>query len=414
LSLDNDSTKGSSNINIKNKGIYSIALPPKLSTLHDTYGKWLFLTQSDHEIIDIFLAASLDRYIGGDPVWLFLVAVSSGWKTELIRSIIGLPSVYSLSSLTSKTFISGKVAKKKEGEEEVQISGILKDINGKVLVIKDFTVILSLATMERDEIFSQLRDIYDGFMEKAFGNFPEPIRIKCKMGLIAGVTPVIDHYQKLQTLLGERFLKVRSSNIDCKEVAKKASKNSGHETAMRKELSEAVQNFLIQVKRQEFQLTDEQRDEIIDCAQYICLMRTWVYIKFSYRGEIIDLEKAEPESPARVAKQLTKLANLLALVRGHDKIEDEDLVTVKRVARDTALPKRQKIVEALIKLKGSASRTTVAIEAKMHFKTVNAEVERMISLDILTGYNDNEGGTCCFTFDFQKLSDIVNGSWEAR
>jgi hypothetical protein len=111
-------------------------------------------------------------------VWLLIVAPSGGTKTELIRSVKNYPGMYTLSSLTSKTLISGKIHKNKEGDQEVKVFGLAQKLNGQVLLIKDFTIILDLPAAERGEIFAQLRDLYDGYIEKGFGNFPEPIRIK--------------------------------------------------------------------------------------------------------------------------------------------------------------------------------------------------------------------------------------------
>jgi hypothetical protein len=199
-----------------------------------------------------------------------------------------------------------------------------------------------------------------------------------------------------------------------KAGALKASRNSGFEVEMRKEIGQAVKQLLMDLRPHKIELTEEQRDVVVDCARYISLMRAWVYVRYGYGGEIIDIDPAEPESPTRVAKQLTKLANLLAIVRGHNEIEDEDLATVKRVARDTAIPKRQKLVEALIKLNCSAANSIIAATSGLNFKTVIQEVERMASLNIVTSNTDRDGGTCCFTNDFQKLSDVVNGEKESE
>jgi len=385
-------------------------LTPILSKKEDVYkvlGKWLYLKDSDYEVIDIFIASVLDRKILGDPIWLFIVAPSGGTKSELIRSVKNFPGTYSLSSLTSKTLISGKIFKSKEGDTEIKVFGLAQKLDCTVLLIKDFTIILDLPSAERSEIFAQFRDIYDGYIEKAFGNFPEPIRIKCKMGLIAGVTPAIDHYQKIQTTLGERFLKVRMHTIDKLGVLK-ASRNTGHEVEMRKEIGRAVKQFLMDLRPKKIELTEEQRKVIVDCATYISLMRTWVYVKYGYRGEIIEINPADPESPTRVVKQLTKLANLLAVVRGHDKIEDDDLETIKRVSRDTGIPKRQRVVEALIKHNCSAIISLLAGTSKLNFKTVKQEVEKMESLGMLVSHEDTEDTSCCFTDEFIKLSNVVN------
>jgi len=59
-----------------------------------------------------------------------------------------------------------------------------------------------------------------------------------------------------------------------------------------------------------------------------------------------DLEPA-PEYAARVVKQLVKLCRLLAILRGHSSITDEELATAIRVARDTVLPRRITVLRTL-------------------------------------------------------------------
>ena len=118
-------------------------------------------------------------------------------------------------------------------------AGILQDLNGKVLVIKDFKAVLSMPEIVRSEIYGQLRAIYDGYYEKGFGTLPEPIRVKATLGLIACVTPVIDKYTKAHSALGERFLKLRI-RTDVDKASKRAYENAEKARLMRHELSLAT------------------------------------------------------------------------------------------------------------------------------------------------------------------------------
>src|SRR5438046_1578624 len=71
--------------------------------------------------------------------------------------------------------------------------------------VKDFTTVLTLHRDKRGEILAQLREIYDGHYRKEFGN-GKVVDWTGKIGLIAGVTPIIDTYHAVNQVLGERFV----------------------------------------------------------------------------------------------------------------------------------------------------------------------------------------------------------------
>lgn len=287
--------------------------PATLKDVHHAFTSWLEL-DGDLDFIDVVLAASIDRALPGEPVWLFVIANSGGTKTETLRTLSSLPFAYSLDSLTGHTIISGKV----ELDEERQlrpIKGILPSIDNHVLVIKDFTIILSKRVEERDEIFSQLRGLHDGYLEFAFGTLREPIRIKANIGLIAGTTPIIDIYGKLSGILGERFLKIRHT-VDSGKVGHRAVSNLGKEPKMRRELSAVVSRFLTNLKVTDYSFSSKTADFIVSLAKATAILRTPVLMKF-WRFEVTEASTPSIEYPTRLSKQLLKLGKLLANLRGH-------------------------------------------------------------------------------------------------
>ena len=54
-----------------------------------------------------------------------------------------------------------------------------------------------------------------------------------RLGLIAGVTPIIDKYHGVLAVLGERFVMLRVAQPDRQEMATKALDNADHETQKR-------------------------------------------------------------------------------------------------------------------------------------------------------------------------------------
>jgi len=357
--------------------------------IRKVFKKWYYLVKSDFEFIDVGLVCVLDRDLPGDPLWMFLVAPSGGMKSEIIRSISRYHRAYTLDSLTPQTFISGKFvtvpgSKTKDNPEGVRIpAGILQHLDGKVLVIKDFTVILGMRKENRYEIFAQLRSIYDGYWEKAFGSMLYPVRVYATIGFVAGVTPAIDDHIKVTTTLGERFLKIRQ-HPDSMATTARAQQNLGYEVEMRHELSGAVKSFLMNLKFDKLvEFSERQIKELILLANYVAKMRVWVRVE-TWQGKVININLVEPEVPTRAVKQLKKLGIGLALVRGHSEVTDDDMDTLRRVARDSCVPIRQKIAEQFIDHPDDdLTYTDLKNATGCHFTSVRIECTKMVQIGIL-------------------------------
>jgi hypothetical protein len=163
-------------------------MTPNLGEVHAAFGAWLELPPAEqgppHECVDMALATVIANRMDGDPLWVFLVAPPSGGKTEVIRALDEAGDVYPLSSLTAQTFASGF---ERKGTE----TSLLPKIDGKTLTMKDFGTVLTMYREKKAEILAQLREIYDGGFIKEFGN-GKTFRWSGKVGLLAGVTPIID------------------------------------------------------------------------------------------------------------------------------------------------------------------------------------------------------------------------------
>lgn len=298
--------------------------------------KWLYINLEDDEVIDVIMATALDRELRGDPVWLFVIGPSGATKTELVRAFHG-PRFYTTSSITAHTLITG--LKDKTAKD------LLPELDGKVLIIKDFTTTLTKEN-ELTEILSQLREAYDGYLEMNFGSGVGKKSYKSKFGLIACVTPIIDAYVTVQNLLGERFIKIRM-RTDRKKSAHKAMENAGKEDRMREELRFAAYALLDEAKRRiadvkEIKIPEEIETKILELAIFAATARSGVHRDRQRYMTIL----SEPEIGTRLAKQLKKLAEALAVIRGKEIIGNAEYQTILRVARDSIPKKRMKILAA--------------------------------------------------------------------
>jgi hypothetical protein len=206
--------------------------------------RWFY--EPDLQAIRVVMGAIKSHYLDiGDPAWLFLVAPpGTGKTTSGTMGISKLPEVVSIGGFTANTFLSGfhgykepglleKLGKTKEND------GTFTTIGNAILLAKDFTTVLSMRRETRAEILAQLREIHDGEFRKSFGTGETKIW-RGRVTIIAAVTPIIDRYYSIFTVLGERFLQLRWYRPESPEAGQRAIQQQGSESIIRKELRAAV------------------------------------------------------------------------------------------------------------------------------------------------------------------------------
>ena len=206
----------------------------KIKDVESIFGKHLLL--KDTMVIRVTLATVFANKLQGDPLWLLIIAPPASAKTEIITALSGLPEIFPLSILTARTLVSGMI-----GEPEEKTC-LIKRLNGKILALKDFTSVITMHHDQRSEVLGQLREIYDGRYRKCFGT-GQDTKWEGKLGIIAGVTPIIDTHYAIFQMLGERFIQFRIEAPHPVDMALKGMDNSGKEREIRKELEDAVKNF---------------------------------------------------------------------------------------------------------------------------------------------------------------------------
>lgn len=168
----------------------------KLSDIQTEFEKYIII--KDQWAVELVLATVLgNALIQRDPLWLMIVAPSSGGKSTLMAPCAAIPLVHFLDDLTEKTFLSGYKLKGKE-------NSLLKLIGNGILCFSDFTSILSKNPNSRAEILGQLRLVYDGNFSKRTGT--GEITWKGKMGFLGAATPDIYHQLEASRSMGERFI----------------------------------------------------------------------------------------------------------------------------------------------------------------------------------------------------------------
>lgn len=370
--------------------------PAQAVSYNDVKGvfeRWLYLP--DDTPLRYVLSLVIANKLEGDPVWGFLIAPPGGTKTELISALSKVEGIYPLSDLTAQTLASGL-----RGEN----TSLLERLPSNAIVtLKDFTTVLSMHRDARQVVLAQLREVYDGAYSKEFGT-GKKVEWRGKLGLIAGVTPVVDQFTALYAALGERFLQLRIRHGSVEELAKKASRNRGKERHMREELAEAVAKFFAGLTIAEVLIPEPMLDRLIAAARFIALGRSQV-IRESYHARDIELVP-EPELPTRVLKQLTHFAVAHALLLGRTQVEEAEIDLAARIAHDSIPQNRLRILLDL-RAYGESETSEVAERLGLPTSTTRRLLEDVAALGMVQRVKQGAG-----LADLWALSPEFSALWE--
>jgi hypothetical protein len=340
-----------------------------------------YLQLTDTGIIKLLCATVIaNRLVSLDPTWLFVATSSSGAKSELLLALSYAAGIMPKDDLTSKTFVSGV---KRTDKSSSLIDRLPKDA---IMVIKDLTVLLKKDERESASIFSQLRMIYDGTFSKSFGTGEDIDRKDIRMGLIAGVTSVIEDYQADDAAVGQRAIKYYMKQSPDEGIDDITFEILGgrDDKGMRKMIGECFKDYLDGTNWGEQPvptLTVETRRDIAKLSNMATKARS--SIKRKAFSSLSPIERKNlREMPYRFAKQLANLARAFMIMNGGALLPLDNKILCK-IAMDSIPSSRKEVMEAAtanslgITLKGLAEVMRIPEEsAKIH-------LDDLVALEII-------------------------------
>lgn len=325
------------------------------------FKRWLYMPNT--EALEVMFGTIFANRLGGDPLWLFLVGPSGCGKSELLMSLTDAPLVEHTTTLTPQSLMSG--AQMMGGMDP----SLIPQLDGKVLVVKDFTAILNMNQMAQDEVFGILRDAYDGKTSKRFGN--GVVRTyESRFGVLSGVTPAIETVGQRHVVLGERFIRYRFRFVDTdsfmREAMRKAIANTGKEEQMRSALQKATLSVLNREVTSEDipHLPHGMMERIMNLAHWASRMRGAV-AKDRYTGQILFRPTAEVGT--RLAKQLVSLAYGISIWRREDEVSERTYDIIAHTARSTTPDRVDEVVKYLYLYDSDGFMSTKDIAEKARF-----------------------------------------------
>lgn len=369
----------------------------RFSALKDHLERWYY--QPDLQSLLITLSVGVSHFVpNADPVWLFVMGPSGGGKSTInIRAASCLPKTHSVSDLTENSILSGYHVDAKKKAASI---GLLVDIGQSgIVLMKDFTTILSKRDDERKKIVAALREIHDGQYARVLGNVGK-IGWAGKATIIAATTQSLEKSWAVLRDMGERFIQVRTIRADGVGVADAAIKQIGHETAIANKtvkLAKAFVDFDTLAFNSNGFYWNERFDEIKYLAEYVAHCRAPTH-HLNNREEAV--KEGETESPSRLMKAFGQIAHAHALLFRRA-IGDEEIAAVRRVALDSIQTPRARLL-SLIPDYADISRPDVARLTGLANSTVGWTAAELYALGIIRVDNQHED-RYSFTVDFQDL-----------
>ncbi len=319
----------------------------KLSSLQSEFEQYMVF--KDKNALRVVFATMVGNLIiDRDPIWLMLVAPSSGGKSTLIAPLGGIPHVFLVDDLTEKTLLSGFKGKKE--------TSLLKIIGSGIMVFSDFTSILTKNPMSRGEILTQLKLVYDRKVTKYTGLGGSGW--EGKMGVVAASTPDIYVYMEQGRSMGERFTyywleqPTNDEIVHKHEQVNKSSKTiSGLMEASYQSYMQDIVTWSEKNKVPELLLTQEQMDAVRKAAIFCVHGKATIHTNF---------KTGRPDSIPNIAgvgrdiKIFNTMLHALLLMEAFEKetqtvaVDDSMIAIVEKCAYSSINRERRRIIEILV------------------------------------------------------------------
>ncbi len=349
------------------------------------FRRWLHL--DDPTPVYALAAVIVANLADGDPVWLLIVSAPATGKTELVSAASGLPYVHSVATLTEPALLSGTVKKDRAKDAT---GGVLRQIGEfGILLAKDFTSVLVQHRDTRDRVLAALREISDGKWDRPVGaDGGRTLHWSGKCGFVGGVTPALDRYHSVISLLGDRFLLLRLPDVDPEQAGAMALSHRGREKTMRAELADTLAALVQNTDHAKVNrdLDPAERTELIRLATFTARARTGVD-RDGYTREVTHLPQVEG-----VGRLVTAYARLLGGLEAIGCDEDTTWTILARIAADCLPAIRARIIPVLLTgdrdtlddKPGPVRTTAVAEQLGMATKTARPHLEDLSLLGLAT------------------------------
>lgn len=339
-----------------------------LQALRETYKSTMSWYPRQLSAVDFVMSIALSSQwpAASERVWGILKGASSSGKTAIIKPLLNLPCVKALDKISAKAMVSGLV----DPDNPTKEFSLLPDIDGKLVIFKEFSSLLNTNPRDVSELMGQLRAAFDGGLSAAFGTGQKSFKSKFGMLLLSVPTP-IEEFMCGEDQLGTRFLHCsldfspeEADALDS-HALRVASSQGSWEKKLNLDVAKALSQA-IKFTRSRFPhetsvppLPQDHHEAILTLARVVVGART-IPLRWGSRNPVIQ----KPERASRFGKQLQWLGWSRACLDCRDAWDTTDLAFLSKVARDTLSRDSLLAFEALVSSPGGL--TTAQLNAQLH------------------------------------------------
>jgi len=372
-----------------------------IDRLVSVFQDWFYLP--DPGPVQIVIGALIANYLPGHPAWLLLIAPPGGGKTEILLPLSGLPRVHVAATLTEASLLSGTPNRERDKNSK---GGLLRSVGSfGMIVLKDFTSVLSMDSNVRTPLLAALREIHDGSWTRWLGtDGGKSLSWSGKLGLLAGCTPTVDRHHGVMAAMGQRFISYRLPVADEDALTERALAQGGRQRRMESELAAAVAAYFmgLSIPNELPVLEDSERDYLIDLSTFVVRCRSSVE-RDSYSREIELVP--DPEVPGRLAITLAQLLAGLKVAGVHPADRRR---LIQKTGLDSIPALRRRIVDVLARETMPIATSDVATGVDHPSGTVRRALEDLTAHRVATRQSVGQGKA-----DLWLLTDWARGRYRA-
>lgn len=267
-----------------------------LDCVHKVFQKYYHIANTNN--IDVVLATVISYAMKGDPIWLIFFGASGDLKSSIVTCFEKESFCIKLDNLTPNTLASGKIDAPDLGHDLQQSSHLL--------IIPDLATLVSKNQDQKNEIWGQLRTLYDGYINKKTGSGVNKEYENCHVTLVACATNIICDEILIHAQLGTRdFMFDTGSDVSSiDDKVERAYLNVGKEQEIRDEIQKVIHDFLIYHPIKEHPISEPMKKFLKEKSKELSILRASGSVDRNSR-ELLNV--VVPEVPTRLIKQFKKL-----------------------------------------------------------------------------------------------------------
>lgn len=325
-------------------------------------------------------------------LWLLLVGSPSSGKTDLVKLIKNNKDVMCLDNLTQNSFITGERSTEKEKTYD-----LLPLLNGKCLVIKDWTSLFSLDEKATKKIIGDWVNSYDKSLSK-FSSRRGNITYESEFSHVGCITPAtLNKHTQYLNMIGPRFLHyiIPDLTIDQETQSFDAIFSNEDRSIKEKEAGVLVSNYLDYLNTKDIlqikELSKGAKRFLKIASKFMSKARGIVVIQASsfkdeQGKEITYYEPSDIqiEQPWRAVQQLIILSKYLALVGNKDEVEAKELTLIREIVLSSMPADRANALKVLRNTPNQEITTKeLSDDSGKSFRTSGRLLEELYALGIL-------------------------------